>query len=68
MLTALWTLVIFTGILTAATGFYLYVEKNPEEKAKAVGNWAEDTLRLRSIEEHLSLRKKTDKEKEGENG
>ena len=57
MLTAIWALVIFTGILAAATGFYTYttcnLDKSSEEQTKAVGKLTEAIVRLRNIEEHL---------------
>ncbi len=59
MLTAIWALVIFTGILAAATGFYTYItcnpDKSPEEQTKAAGKLPEAILRIRSIEEHLQV-------------
>ena len=59
MLTAIWALVIFTGILAAATGFYTYttcnLDKSPEEQTKAAGKLPEAILRIRSIEEHLQV-------------
>ena len=57
MLAAIWALVIFTGVLAVATGFYTYttcdLDKSPEEQTKVVGKLTEAILRLRSIEEHL---------------
>ena len=59
MLTAIWALVIFTGILAAATGFHTYttcnLDKSPEEQTKAAGKLPEAILRIRSIEEHLQV-------------
>ena len=59
MLAAIWALVIFTGVLAAATGFYTYttcdLDKSPEEQTKVVGKLTEAILRVRSIEEHLQV-------------
>ena len=70
MLIATWVLVIFTGVLAAATGSYEYTaykpNKSSEEQTKAVGKLTEAILRLLSIEEHLKLPKKITEEKERE--
>jgi len=70
MLIVIWALVIFTGVLAAATGFYTYttcnLDKSSEEQTKALGKLTEAILRPSSIEEHLKLPKKITEEKERE--
>ena len=67
MLAAIWALVIFTGVLAAATGFYTYttchLDKSPEEQTKVVGKLTEAILRVRSIEEHLQVAGEDDQRK-----
>jgi len=59
MLIAIWVLVIFTGVLAAATGSYEYTaykpNKSSEKQTKAVGKLTEAILRPRSIVEHLQV-------------
>jgi preprotein translocase subunit SecE len=70
MLIVIWALVIFTGVLAAAMGFYEYTAYKPnksfEEQTKAVGKLTEAILWPSSIEEHLKLPKKITEEKERE--
>ena len=67
MLIVIWALVIFTGILAAATGFHTYttcnLDKSPEEQTKAAGKLPEAILRIRSIEEHLQVAGEDDRRK-----